>query len=572
MPELTYAYLGGLEKREGDDGFPHIRGLATDETLDLDGQICDSKWAGPAIADWFKSGANMRAMHQPIAAGKAFELGAQGSGWYIDAKVVDADSALKVREDIFTGLSVGIKGAQVDKSPEALKRAPNGVIVGGKIIEVSLVDRPANPSCQMSLVKAAGMNAEAEMTDSLPDGNPPCPTCDGTGKGWDEKKTCETCGGSGEGEITVYPSLDGGDKEDGEVKTAKAGDPDCKTCHGKGTIKDGNVDCPDCVKKTVATDFFGYSEEDRSEWTPWQKGLMPDSYKKDYSDKERASMSSTGAAMPGGGYPIKTVQDLKNAIQAFGRAKDPTAAKAHIKSRAHALGQDALIPDSWKSSTALSGLVASLQKGATDDQWMHDPNELAATRDGLVSCIVAELGEFANGDDERWDVSQLTEALNTFLSWWDNEADEGETSSPFKGDSMSFVGLGVSADLTKAASAEDATDETKTEFKAEVLKSLGLEDVVTKAALEDIHKANQELADRLATVEKFAAPKGISLRATQFQQSRFAEVEQLSAKAADFKSIAIQSSDPDTRREYMEASIKTQSEADAIRKSLEGDK
>ena len=55
-------------------------------------------------------------------------------------------------------------------------------------------------------------------------------------------------------------------------------------------------------------------------------------------------------AMPDGSYPIRDVGDLKNAIQAFGRAKNKPAVKRHIKKRARALGATKLIPEHWKVS------------------------------------------------------------------------------------------------------------------------------------------------------------------------------------------------------------------------------
>jgi hypothetical protein len=55
-------------------------------------------------------------------------------------------------------------------------------------------------------------------------------------------------------------------------------------------------------------------------------------------------------ALPDGSYPIKTEGDLKNAIQAFGRAKDKEAAKRHIMKRARALGLEKLIPSNWMMS------------------------------------------------------------------------------------------------------------------------------------------------------------------------------------------------------------------------------
>jgi hypothetical protein len=50
-------------------------------------------------------------------------------------------------------------------------------------------------------------------------------------------------------------------------------------------------------------------------------------------------------------YPVSTVADLKNAIQAFGRAapEDRERLKAFIKKRARQLKREDLIPDNWKT-------------------------------------------------------------------------------------------------------------------------------------------------------------------------------------------------------------------------------
>lgn len=74
---------------------------------------------------------------------------------------------------------------------------------------------------------------------------------------------------------------------------------------------------------------------------------LADEVRKDYSDADRKKMAKSGQALPDGSYPIADVQDLKNAIQAIGRAKNPAAAKAHIIKRARALGATNLLPDGW---------------------------------------------------------------------------------------------------------------------------------------------------------------------------------------------------------------------------------
>jgi hypothetical protein len=81
--------------------------------------------------------------------------------------------------------------------------------------------------------------------------------------------------------------------------------------------------------------------------------------RKDFSDKERQNLADKKQAMPGGAFPIRNVADLKNAISAYGRAKDPAAAKAWIIKRAKALGATAmaLLPEDWRADPEPKELV-----------------------------------------------------------------------------------------------------------------------------------------------------------------------------------------------------------------------
>lgn len=67
-----------------------------------------------------------------------------------------------------------------------------------------------------------------------------------------------------------------------------------------------------------------------------------------FNTAQRKEMAKSGDAMKDGSFPIANVQDLKNALKAVGRSKNPEAAKAHIKKRAKALGNTDLIPSDWK--------------------------------------------------------------------------------------------------------------------------------------------------------------------------------------------------------------------------------
>ena len=69
-------------------------------------------------------------------------------------------------------------------------------------------------------------------------------------------------------------------------------------------------------------------------------------HEKEFSETKRKELASRGFALPDGSYPIETEADLKNAISAYGRAKNQSATAKHIAKRAEALGLLNLIPDS----------------------------------------------------------------------------------------------------------------------------------------------------------------------------------------------------------------------------------
>lgn len=143
----SYAEIVKFEKQE--DGTAYVYGKATDDTLDLDSQICDPKWLNDAMPRWFKSGGNVREMHGPSAAGIAKEYEAKADGHYIGVHVVDAMAVKKCETGVYQGFSIGIKSPRVIQDT----KAANGRIIDGQIIEVSLVDRPANPSAKLILAK-----------------------------------------------------------------------------------------------------------------------------------------------------------------------------------------------------------------------------------------------------------------------------------------------------------------------------------------------------------------------------------------------------------------------------------
>ena len=344
----SYAEIFKYDKN--DDGTLTVYGKATSDDLDIDNQICDNDWLSKAVPEWFKSGGNIREQHSSIAAGVATEYEQKGDGFYVEAKIVDPNSIRKVEHKVLKGFSIGIKGPRVIRD----NKAANGRIVDGQIVELSLVDRPANPTCQLVLAKSVG----------------------------------------GESTLTQVEEL---------------------------------------IEK------------------------------REFSQQEREDAADAGQAMPDGSYPIKTVADLENAIQAFGRAKDPAATKKHIIQRARALNAVDKLPEGWNvKKSAIVETILELHKAAQGDKVKFDQASYDTARRALAQLIITEAGEMADGSDERDDIEELIDAIKHLFRWKDGEDEEGETD--MSGMTMEMAAKDAGADCEcdgcKACKADGGCDAT----------------------------------------------------------------------------------------------------------------
>ena len=152
VTDFATSYAAIIKQEKQDDGTLLVYGKATDDALDIDNQICDAGWLNKAMPEWFKSGGNIREQHSNIAAGVAKELDTKADGHYISALVVDAQSVKKVEAGVLKGFSIGIRSPRIVRD----NKAANGRIIDGTIVEVSLVDRPANPNAKLMLAKSQG--------------------------------------------------------------------------------------------------------------------------------------------------------------------------------------------------------------------------------------------------------------------------------------------------------------------------------------------------------------------------------------------------------------------------------
>jgi phage head maturation protease len=160
----TYIHVPFVFKERTDDGALHVYGKVTGPQLDLDEQIVDEKWAKEALAEWFEKAANIRQMHSASIppAGKGVELEAKGCDHWLKSRIVEPGAQRLVEEGVYTGYSIGIKAPRIIRDPQA----PNGRIVGGKIVEVSVVDYPALESAKFVVAKAVEPDGHVEYVGS----------------------------------------------------------------------------------------------------------------------------------------------------------------------------------------------------------------------------------------------------------------------------------------------------------------------------------------------------------------------------------------------------------------------
>lgn len=136
--------------------------------------------------------------------------------------------------------------------------------------------------------------------------------------------------------------------------------------------------------------------------------------KRMYNREKREELAESGEAMEDGSFPIVDEADLKNAIQAHGRASDIEAAKKHIVKRAEALGLEALIPTEWDMSPKEEAVDAekaedaesleekiavATEEGVEDDTFTDVEIEVVATETSATA-DEAKAVEVLEADDD----------------------------------------------------------------------------------------------------------------------------------------------------------------------------
>src|SRR6516164_2708353 len=131
-----------------DDGSLEVHGIASSEDRDDQNEVVKAEAIRAALPDYLQFPA-VRMQHRadmPIGTTLEVDVG-QDKVTRVVTKIVDRDAITKVRAGVLRGFSLGGSVTQRDPGDPT-------VITGLRLLELSLCDRPANPTAKVTLFKA----------------------------------------------------------------------------------------------------------------------------------------------------------------------------------------------------------------------------------------------------------------------------------------------------------------------------------------------------------------------------------------------------------------------------------
>jgi hypothetical protein len=145
--ENLFKMFAPFEKVDNEKRF--VEGYATTDAIDSQGEVVDLEASFAAVDEWRKWG-TIKEMHRTeTAVGVAPIIEKHANkGVYIGAEIVDDQAWKKCKKGVYKGFSIGGR---------VLEREGNH-ITKYQLLEISLVDRPANPD---SIFAIAKYNAQA---------------------------------------------------------------------------------------------------------------------------------------------------------------------------------------------------------------------------------------------------------------------------------------------------------------------------------------------------------------------------------------------------------------------------
>jgi hypothetical protein len=422
MNDLTTSYFSIEKADRQPDGTLMVYGKATDDSVDIDQQICDAAWLDRAMPAWFKSGGNIREQHSSIAAGVAKEYEAKADGHYIMAHVVDPVSVKKVDAGVLRGFSIGIKSPRVVRDT----KAANGRIIDGQIVEVSLVDRPANPNCQLVLAKSVDGESSLVQVEELTEEIVKHP-------GHDQSSHGRGGGRAGAGAGAAGGGGGGGGSAGGEGEGESFG--------GSNSKATSKADATNMVNRgsDAMDDSYRQMVKDAGPNPTSNPRVMNAAEKRDNAYNH---VDDAHASIKRGDSP-RAAKSLDRAAESLEGEKEFSQARVKFRAAAKTLrdkplkkSTDAELRKALQSALHLLSLNKSEETSMKDtvelpveaigDLLKFDKTQYEAAREALANLIAIEAGEMREGHNEIQSIGHLLEAVMHLHAWYEGEEAEGE--------------------------------------------------------------------------------------------------------------------------------------------------
>jgi hypothetical protein len=444
--------------------------------------------------------------------------------------------------------------------------------------EVHLVGKAANGFSAL-LMKAAADEVEAAKAA---DGKVDCPTCDGDGKILNNKRKCPDCGGDGKVSQEKADELGKSVDEYEQLIKAKYKADDLKAMADKGVaMKNDNGDpsypIADAEDLTKAIKAVGRGNADhdaiRKHIIARAAALklsseIPDNWNADGSLKAAAKAAGDDVPTDDGIPGSKTWEaaDAARLAEASQMLLDLKCLLEAAAEREQIEGQT-VDPDDMQQAWSLQdacymltnvlgcvAAMAAIEQHESDNA--ADPDSLA---DVAGKSALAKAGARLSAKTKAALVAlrdQATELLGD-----DDPAPAEKEIAVTKEELFAFLD---ERDAAKAASAaEPAAVETEAEIAAKADKAAAVKaeqetivktvvDQVGEVVAKTVEQAVQPLVDRLATVERMAAPGGPSKTRAPADIAKADQRDILDLEAADYERKADSTQDRDLRNGYLE--------------------
>lgn len=581
---VAYAWAPITKAEEQEDGTYMVYGPAASSHLDRDQQRLNAEWLDQAMPAWFNEGANVREQHdskRAVGVGVGLTKGDGESGHLLASHIVDPVACMKVKHGVLKGYSVGIKNPKVKLGKAD---APGGEIVGGDIVEVSIVDRPCNPTTLFEIAKADGATGELQGVESAE----VVEKTDAAAFGIDEE---------------VYQQLPDA------VRTALTSLAAAGAAVTTASVKTEDGPAGRDSVATITSPTFLIKLDGPTVTPELIQDLVDERLaelgKADLSAAGRRKAAASGAAMPDGSYPIQSKSDLRKAIRAVGRGgADHDKIRAHIVKRAKALGLEAMVPDNWNSDGSLKdankaddeelvakaeqvlrdvrALAPSLTKaddGEGSEGGEGESEDIAGADQAIAviaKLIIAEAESLAEGNmNEACDIDLLLSAVRSLKWFKDREEAEDNGGSDMELADEPTPKTSVPAGTDGEDEKEDEDDGTASKSETPTLTKADVTELV-KAAVAEATTASEERAKALeadlakanAAIDELKAlpqPGGPVLTRTNLQEAeaRKSDATLLRAQANEYLAKADQCSDRYLADGYREKAAELMAKADA---------